>query len=250
MIGKFKVLGLALVTATALSAIAASAAQAGSLDIGKNPAVVTGHTEPVQSLSFNLQKTGGGTQLKASCQTASFEGTVTQEGSQTQQNVTDATLTPTFGTGHKASDPQGCVVVGQKSQVIMNGCKFTLTGSGHAANTATLDIVGCTAGKQIEVRNAACTLKVGEQNGLSHVVGAQVSSHEVTLQATVTGITAQQSGGALCPDGAAPHTGPNASFSGNLTVKAYEDLGSEQVTTHEHQYNRLIEGTTTTIAST
>lgn len=249
---KIKALGLAFAAIAAIGAAAASATQAGSFDVGKQPAVITGHSEPVpgqqkfQEHVLQVQRTGGGgIPFTLPCQTASFEGTTSG-----LINNTEATVTATYGTGQQASDPQGCLYMGQKVQTLMNGCKYTLTGAAHAANTATVDIVGCTAGKQIEVKNSACPLKIGEQNSLSHVVATQISPQELTVQATVAGLKVQQSGGFLCLDGIVPHTGTNATFTGNTIVKAYADSGNQQVTKHGHQYEAMIEGAQTTIQST
>ena len=238
MFSKLKALGLAIFAITAMSAFAASAAQAGSFDVGANPANLHAHSEAGQQHELILQKTGfTGQQLNrfpAKCTTASLEGTT--QG----QVVSEATVTATYsGT---------CQAFGTNAQVLMNGCKFTVTGSGHAANTATVDVVGCTAGKKIEIRTAICVLDVPEQNGLSHVVGTNLSSQEVTLAATVQGVTVQQTG-AACPDGN-NHHGTDAEFTGNTIAKAYSDSGNAQVTKHTHQYVETGKVAQTTLAST
>jgi hypothetical protein len=48
MSGKIKALGLAFIIITAMSAVSASAAQAEVLDVGAQPAVLTGINEPGQ----------------------------------------------------------------------------------------------------------------------------------------------------------------------------------------------------------
>ena len=258
MTSKLKTLGLAVFAITALSAVMASAAQAGTLDFGANPAVFTGTTE-IEEPKFNITKTGQANNFNSICQSATLEGTVHQvTGGQTpaQQQVHDVTATPTYGTSQ--TTPTGCTLFGQAMHVKVNGCKFTLTGAGEAANTARVDIVGCTPGKQIEVNSAVCQLLVPEQNGLSHVFGTEpavtTTPHTVTLDATVSGITFTQFG--ACPDGN-NHHGTNGSFTAKTTIKAFVDdpAGGAQHTKFagqitEHQYQTVKEGSQTSITST
>jgi hypothetical protein len=223
MVNKIKALGLAFVAVAAMSAIVASSAQAGALDLGngKTKATITGVNEASQQHNLSIPLPAGGT-LNVTCPNASFEGTV--EG---QTDITEATVTATYG-------PQ-CKVAGLAANVRMNGCKYTLTGTGLAAGTSNVDLVGCTAGKQIEIEQVAtgCIISVPEQNGLSHIVFIQ-QGEDATAEATVSKITNSQN--AKCPT---PSTeAQNASFSGNTTVQALEDQGTEQVTLHGHQYTK------------
>jgi hypothetical protein len=173
MTDKRKILGLALVAATAISGFAASASMAGTLHVGANPAVITGHSDPKEGggLQPHLLSLDGG--ISVSCATVTVEGTVQQTGVQTQ-TIQEGTITPTY---------QQCTVMGQLATVQMNGCKYTITGAGQAANTALVDIAGCTAGKQITIAVMGCTVSIPEQNGLSHVgrqklwPGGQYTSH-------------------------------------------------------------------------
>jgi hypothetical protein len=224
MTSKFKALALAFVAIAAMSAITASGAQAGSFDVGAQPAVVSGHDEVGQDHVFVLTRTGTGEKFSTSCSTSWVEATT-----QGTLNVTDVTATATFG-GQCLFGPTGLAAV-----VKLNGCKYTLTGAGSGVNTATADVTGCTNanGITITVAGAACQLRIPAQNGLSHVVGTTVGQ-EVTLAATVTGITVHQSG-VGCPDGN-NHLGTNASFQGNTLLNAKQDIGTEQVTEHGHQF--------------
>lgn len=231
MIGKIKALGLAFVVTAAMSAVAASAAQAGSFDIGAQPAVIKGHSEAGQQHLLSVTRTAGGV-FNATCKTASFEGT--SQG----QSISEATITPTYGESEGA--PTGCTLFGQSSVVKMNGCKFTITGSGQPSNTYLLDIVGCTSGKQIETKTAVCTFHIPEQNGLSHVVATNIGINEITLEATLTTITFTQTG-AACPDGN-NHQSTSASIQGNTIMKAFKDSGTKQVTKHSHQYTESTAG--------
>lgn len=221
MIGKIKALGLACVAVAAMSASAAPAAHAGQFDIGTFMATLTAEAELEQEHIFSITRTGTLEKFPAICTNASLEAATI--GTQ----INEATATATYG--------PHCTFLGQAAQVVMNGCKYTVTGAGQAANTARIDIVGCTTGKRIEIKTAICTLHIGAQNNLSHVVGTNQAGHLIaTLSANVTGITAQQTG-VLCPDGNL-HQGTNAGFTGNTLLTAQEYQSGPTVTKHGHQY--------------
>jgi hypothetical protein len=248
MIGKIKGLGLAFVAIVALSAMAASAAQASQFHISKagqpfSPSTITATTEAPEP-TLQVQNTAKTATLQTKCQTATFEGT------NTVATPDEITTTATYGTGKgDPAEAQGCTLAGLKMQYLMNGCKYTITGTHTPTGgqpqtasalglTAFLDITGCTAGKKIEIKSplAACTLTVGEQNTLSHVVFTNLATAPKTVTAsfTLSGITVSQDG-VGCPDGNG-HTGTNASFTSNTIIKAFEDPGTEQKTLHGHQY--------------
>ena len=238
MNGKIRrTLGLALVAIAALIALGASTAQAGSFDIGVQPAIITGHSETPQNNRFNFAETDGG-QGTVSCTTHSLEGTT-----QGLQDVTEITVTTTKG--------GQCLFNGIAATVRMNGCKDTLTGAGQAATTFLLDIVGCTNGTTgITISVPGCQLRIPEQNGISHVVGTNQSNdpHTVTLDTTATGITVHQAGLA-CPDGNG-HKGTSGSSQGEMILKAFEENQSEQVTNHLHQYDTLTHGVQVNLTAT
>lgn len=229
---RIRVLSLAFAATVAVTAMTASQAQAGSFDINTDPAALTGHTSLVL---FQLTKTNGSGGGIAVCVTASFEGTVQQGGGEAQ-STKEATITPTFG--NSEATPTGCSLGGGEGHILMNGCKFTLTGSEQAANTYLLDITGCTAGKNMQIKGPSCTIDVPEQNGLSHVVSANAEGNAVQLTMKLTKITNTQTG-ASCSDGN-NHQAPSLSFSSSTTVKAFIDRGAQQVTSHEHQYSGSI----------
>lgn len=216
MIRKSITLCLAITAVAALSAMAATAANAGTLHIGSSPAVVTGHSEKLVLILFPEG-------FSVVCDTDTLEATVQQP--QATQTIHELTLTETH---------QLCKLFGISATVQMNGCKRTLTGSGQPANTAVFDIVGCTSGKQIQIKTAVCTVDIPEQNGLSHLVASNIGANEVNLQAKVSGTTAVQTG-AACPGGNNKHTA-TASSSGSWILKAFQDAGTDQVTKHGHQY--------------
>jgi hypothetical protein len=243
MTSKIKALGLALVAVAAMSAVAASATQAGSFDVGAQPAIVSGHDEEAQDHLFTITPTDKQKPpLKISCSTGWIEAATVG-----QQSLQEATGTATYGGDCKL----GSVAV----QVRLNGCKYTLTGSGQPANTATVDIVGCTqpmTGITI-TPFIGCQFRIPEQNGLSHVVGKEpnptTNPHTVTLEVTISGITVHQSGTG-CPD-CSGHLGTNGSFQGNTILKATQHDGSVQVTEHNHKFDKFnITGAQVSLTST
>lgn len=244
MIGKIKFLALSCVAIASLSAAGASTAQAGELAIGVQPAILTAHNEVSQQHVFVLQSAKK-ENFAVECTTGSFEGTTTG------QAINEWTVTATYGTGKgNPTELQSCKFAGLKAQVLMNGCKYTFTGAGQAANTFLFDIVGCTAGKQIEIKAplANCTIDIPEQNNLSHMIGKQISPQEVTLETLVnTKITTTQTG-AGCPDGD-KFQAVNGSLVGNTIVTAYKDNMTAQVTLHQHQYTEHRCGTQVTLMS-
>ena len=246
MISKLNALGLAVLAMAAMSAFAASAAQAGEFDIGVQPASLFAVNEAGQIHQLQITSTAGG-KFNTNCPNASLEGTT--QG----QKINEATATATYG--------PNCTAFGVAAQVVMNGCKYTITGTTHIiqgqqtihvvhpANTAVVDVVGCTQGKSIEIKTAICTLDIPQQNELSHIIGSNVNAQQVTLAATVSGITVRQTG-AACPDGN-NHVSTTGAFVGNTLGVGRSDVGGSQVTKHSHQYQELSQaGAQTTIAST
>ena len=239
MTSKIKALGLAVVAIAAMSVFAMPAAQAAKLDIGATPASIFAHSEVNQVHQATLTSTSG-TKFITTCPTASFEGTT--QG----QSIEEATVTATYSGNTQTPN---CTAFGVASQILMNGCKYTFTGSGQPSGTLLMDIVGCTSGKSIEKKTAICTIDIPEQNGLSHIVGTKLSAQEVTLSMTISNMTMRQTG-AACPDGN-NHLGFGGSLSGNTILKARVDTGCTQVTKHSHQYCELGQaGAQTTIELT
>jgi len=227
MTGKIKALGLAVVAIAAMSVFAMPAAQAAKLDIGATPASIFAHSEVNQVHAWTLTSTSG-TKFVTRCPTASFEGTT--QG----QSIEEATVTPTYSGNTQVTN---CTHFGVAAQTLMNGCKYTFTGSGQPSVTLRVDIVGCTSGKSIEKKTAVCTIDIPEQNGLSHIVGTKLSSQEATLAMTISNITMRQTG-AACPDGN-NHLAFNGTFEGNTILTARVDVGGTVVTKHSHQYQEL-----------
>lgn len=240
---KLKAFSLALIAIMALSAALGSTAPAGQLDIGANPAVLTGHSE--QITWFFYKKTDG-TQLPPACNTSSFEGTAVLQQEGQSQTINEATLTPTFGTSQTTPNT-GCSF-GSPTHIQMNGCKYTFTGAGQAANTFNIDIFGCTAGKTMQIKWSECTMDIPEQFGLSHAVATNIANNEVTLDMTLSNITNTQTG-AGCFDGN-NHESTNLSLSVKTKIKAFKDKVSDQVTRHGHQYQEQTFGEQVSLLST
>jgi hypothetical protein len=232
VIRKLKSTGIAFIGVVALGAVLAPAAHAGSFHIGAQPAMILGQIEAEQQHVMGMLK--GGTPYNALCSAATLEGT------SVGQAISEATITPTYGTG--------CKLAGTASVVQPNGCKLTITGAEQSANTFLVDIAGCTEGKQIVTKSALCTIHIPQQNGLSHIIASNIGGNEVTLNATLSSITFSQTG-AACPDGNGV-TSNQASISGNTVIKAYKHNEVQQVTKHGHQYNELVPGEQVSLSST
>jgi hypothetical protein len=225
MIRNIKALSLALLAMAAIGALAASAAQAAAGEVHittqNDKAVITGHGEN-EVLSI------GGTEIQ--CNTATFEGTVSQATHGTQLTATEIEVTPTY---------QECQGFGGINVTVQaHGCKYTIVGT--AQLTAQGGVTGCTAGKSITIKSSVCTITIGNQTqDFTHVTftndakGA-TTEHHLQDHVTVHGFQYTRDG-FFCPQG-------EASYEGTTTIKAYEDLGTKQVTKHEHQYDEVIEG--------
>jgi hypothetical protein len=246
MIRNIKALGLAFVAVAAMSAFAVSAAQGSELHAQTaKGANITGEQEPGQQLIFKY--TGPSAETK--CTQVTFEGTakdvVQPEPADGQTTSQELTLTPTI---------TGCKTFGLASVLDMNGCKYTITNKTAAGVTtalkATVDITGCTAGKQIEVTASGCTIRVPEQHNLNDLgfVNLATVPKTVTMNITIQGITYQLTG-ALCPGttGVLTHDGD---ITGSVTLKAFVDNGTLKAihtnqfngVHNQHEYDKLICG--------
>jgi hypothetical protein len=220
MIRNIKALGLAFVAVVAMAAMAASAAQAapGELHVETaQKANLTGEIIAGQQHKLSV----GSTTIQ--CSVANLEGTVSQVEAGTQVTATKAVVTATYS---------GCNFLGAAT-VRMNGCQYELVGTAELTSQA--KVVNCTSGKSIEIIAAGglCTITIGTQAALAHVVYENKAGppKDAVANATVTGIVITRDG-AFCPQG-------TASFTGNTTVRAFVDNGTEQVTEHSHQFNKV-----------
>jgi hypothetical protein len=228
MTRKIKTLGLALVAFAAMSVVAAGGAQAAELHANA----------PTTAAIFGQQTTQHQFTIDAGivkCNQALFEGLATG-GGQTQTTAQELQITGTY---------TGCNISGLASTVDMNGCKFTITGAGQAAETVQVDITGCTAGKTIEVTSNPCVVTVPEQHNLSHIVfqdtPAAVPKPVVHASITISGITYQTHG--LCPNTASDHTATTTTgtYNGSATFLARKHVGGQAASHNGHSYQKLLQ---------
>jgi hypothetical protein len=202
MIRNLKVLGLALAATFALTAVAASAAQAAPL-FHAEVAPVTYKGEQTEKHKFT---TSAGT---VECSKASFEGTNSEKTSST------VTLNAKY---------ESCTAFGfLNATVSMNSCDYLFhLVEGSSPPTATVDIVCSKAGDQITISTFGCTTDVPPQTGLKHVTFANAgsgTSRDVLATIKVEGIhytTTSES----CPNvGAGTFT--NGIYEGTATIKGF-----------------------------
>jgi hypothetical protein len=234
MRGTLKALGLALLAALALSAVAATGAQAENKETGrftaeKFPAVATGHQEgEVNRLKIT---TGAGETVRSiECASATYEATLPEKS-------TSLTVTPHY-TGCKNND-------GIEVHVDLNGCDFKFTSETYTKATEETHgkvHIECPVGKQIEitVRNPfgtttgapLCVIDIKAQTGKATLTytnkpaEAPTPKPYVTVHANVTGLHyVETKPMALCPL-TNNLTKENGIFESTVLVKGYEDLGN------------------------
>jgi hypothetical protein len=231
MTRKLKAIGLAFAAVAAMSLIPAAATQGSELHaITAGPSAnITG--EQTTQHRFQATPPAG---PATTCNSVHFEGTV----SITSQHQT---VTPIY---------TGCTAFGQTSTVNMNGCKFTFTGSGNPALTAKVDIVGCTAGKQIEGNTAICQKTIPEQATIGgHVVFSNGGSpSDLVATFTLTGITYQLHG-AVCGHTVTTTT-HDGTYQGSATFKAFVSTQPQQATHNGHQYSTTKNGAQVALTAT
>jgi len=202
MIRNFKVLGLALVAAFAMSAVVASAASA-DFRSESDHTIITG----TQGVPNTFTVTAGTTH----CGTATFEGTSTETTS------SSITITPTY---------ENCRITNfgvetVNATVDMNGCHYLLTTTGQVHLECNTGL-----GSAVEVTAPLCVITVHPQT-VSSVDYANIGSgttREVRVTATATGITYTQS--ATCPGG--NNTYHNGTYNGTVTATG-EDTNRNHV---------------------
>jgi hypothetical protein len=226
MTRNIKVLGLAFVAVAAMSMVAAGGAQAAQLHaatVGANVYLTAEQYAGGQAHVFRLTPPTGPT---TTCTQVHFDAVGLQkEADPVPKTTQHFTLTPQY---------TGCTGFGQPAAVQMNGCKWTLTGTGQAANTWAVDVVGCTAGKQIvDSTGGFCEIKTPEQSTIGgHITFAQTGT-DITGQITLTGIKYQVAG-PLCG-----HTNnvttSDGEYQGSVTARAFEDAGDTQKEHNGHK---------------
>jgi hypothetical protein len=195
-----------------------------ALDVATVPAVLTANSPVGKSHSFTFRDVFGGV-FVVFCGFANFEGKM-QAKSQTE-----VTVTPVFFE---------CQQGGAFATVTMNGCKYKL--KWVAALKATVDSIGCTTGKTIEIAFGACQILIPAQNGLSHVTFQNVAGAppDINDKFTLSKVVNQQIGGLACPGGNS--TKADGEIEGTTTVRAWAYSKEEQVQAASgHQYQRYVD---------
>lgn len=173
MTRNLKTLGLAVMAMFALTAVAASAAQAIEFHSEIENTTVTASTEAGSNSVFDA----AGSSI--SCASATFTG------SQAAKTSPTLTVTPVYS---------NCTFLGVVGvPVETNGCQYTFNANGEVAITG----ASCTA---ITFQAVGCKVEVGKQSGLKEVTYTNLGTgagREVTVTPHVTGITYTSSG--LCP---------------------------------------------------
>ncbi|HEX3359953.1 MAG TPA: hypothetical protein VHS74_03075 [Solirubrobacterales bacterium] len=217
---KLKVLGLAALAVFALSAVIAGAAQAATFTTtdANYPVALSGTqisgTVTLVTFTHNEFSVDGGT---TNCTAATFFGTSGGAASSTQR------LAASYG---------GCKLFGLfNATVNMHGCGYLFHLS--SATTATADIEGCEAGKEIEISSGitSCVVTVPAQNGLGGITLANENSGTTTSIVTtfdITGVHYHEN--SSCPGGRTAE-GTNGIYKGVATISAKFNGASEGIMT-------------------
>jgi hypothetical protein len=202
--------GLILAAILAMNAIGVSAAQAGSLDAGAVPAILTGTQGSTLSTKAKLVVTSvsGVTLSTVKCTTASLTATTFTT------SVNEAVLTPSYGVG------ASCELGGFAATVSPGTCKYTLSGVETAASIANASITGCTS--TLAIVQGSCTLSVASTSvALAQVKftnTSELTPDHMTADLEFTKIPI--SGSAGCPANLVGSTN-TADLSGSYTFKAF-----------------------------
>jgi hypothetical protein len=240
-----KALGLSVIAVCAMSAVAASGAQAEPLFTGyETPSETHVHTIIEGTTEANTTEKpetsvqafhAGPTTVK--CWHGHFSGT----------SLTGVEKTLTIAaeyTGNKTETTGTCEVEGLKTHVDMNGCHYKFNQPTKlAANeyTGTVDIVCETEAKKgpitIKITKSGteetkCTLKVPAQAGLKHIITRnkkEAKPTDVTVEATVSEIEYESEGTQInCGVKPGVHKGAEgATYSGSITVQGFTTLGAQ-----------------------
>lgn len=226
-----KALGLALIAALALSAIAAQGAMAVDHSFGSEASstVITADNDGLGSHVLSVTSKGG-TKVSVTCTTAFFSGT------QSGTSADLITLHPTFGKPNTSGGAGSCTLGGLGVTVTTTGCNFIFE-SDTSNNPATgqedaTTSVECEAGKSLKSSAGGCTVSIAgapnNQNlhGVTFAGEGAGATRDLKVTAAVKGIH-WTSSGFFCPlvglgNG---ETGTNGEFSGVVTAKGFVDNG-------------------------
>jgi hypothetical protein len=216
-----KALGLAMVAALALGAVAASAAQAAShhVSVASFPAVVT--AKDTVNTVFSI--TGG--EHTVECRTTKYEGTLPEEKNK------EVTVTPTY------SECQVDPIFGPSATVTVNHCAYVLKGVTDANGDAVAE-VECAEGNEITITytfpftSHVCTVHVTPQTPGGGVHYEQ-NGEKIKIEATVTGIKyheTEDEAGSPCPNN---FTGEDGTLNGTVEAEGFKDTGTVQTGTEK-----------------
>jgi hypothetical protein len=201
---RLRTLALALAATSALGAVSATGASAGTFKADSYPARITG--EQTTQIVFT------GVVGSWKCNGLNMQGELSAESS-------SLNLTPSYSE---------CSWAGIAATVNMEGCTYEYTaGSTIEGNEnkiqATMD-VRCPTGKEIKLTlTNNCTIRIPEQSGLGSVTLENKLATEpmdVDLQLNVSGMTYRVEHGNFCPNTPADGTYNNGTLKGEETLKA------------------------------
>jgi hypothetical protein len=198
----FKQIGLVLTAALAISAVAASAAQAGEFTAEKYPATMTGMQLENHQFKFKM-----GTVI---CKTASFHGELAGPANM-------LTLSAAYG---ECTTGGGAAV-----NVNMTSCDYRLNAGETVVEDiveGSLDIVCGEAGDGIDfiVPATGCVVKVQAQNGLNSLTYTdKTAEKDFDVDIALTGISYKQN--ANCGPGEGAFG--NGEYTGKSTIKGEKE---------------------------
>ena len=202
------ILGLAITAVLAMSAVWAVSAQAADPEIHctstTNTCNITGNE--ITTHTFNI------------------EGDNVRCGSRLHATITRTTATATVSAEYFA-----CRAFGTNAEVKMNGCVFNFANVA-ASSPATANVsVACPAGRNIEIinNNLPCTIHIGIQGPLAHIVFSNRGSEPTHVNAniTVSGIKYTMTQ-ATCPTRGG--TFNDGAYFGESTLEGFNDNGVGQ----------------------
>jgi hypothetical protein len=231
---KLKALGLALFACLALGAVAAQGAMA------ENDIFTSNSDNELTNLTGTSEVSalfrGGVEGSEITCKTGNYAGTIVGN------NVDEITVHPEYG-GHthaEETEHTGCEAGGFGATVTTDGCEFVLSGETHDEHATVA--VECTDEKEItiDVTDLNVKIHIPSQDELLGVTYTNIPTGggphgEVTLEATVEGITSTCTGGALACFLAGGAVDNEGVYEDHVVVKGFEDSESfiQNEETHE-----------------
>lgn len=199
MIRSIKILGLGLLAALAVSAVAAPAASA-------NPKF---HSE-----FAGIFLTGGQTGIVANTLTTDLGemkcNVVKFAGTQAPMTTTTMTLKPIY---------EECKIAGEKAVVTLNGCRYTFHLEEQTEPIEARMGIECPIGQELEIDTPECTITIPPQKPLQEVTftneGAE-KTRSIIADLNVSGIHYEEHGAGCV---GATETTENGTYTGVITVK-------------------------------